>query len=75
VFGGSPEAVPKEDQYLSIMPSDGASLGFTYQQMKLDLQKCLEEVKKESPSTDEEIEELKDYIHAFLHEVETGERV
>ena len=70
VFGSSPETVPKAEQYLSIMPSDGVSLGFTYKQLKSDIQGCLAEVATESPSKPEEIEELKGYIEEFLDEVD-----
>lgn len=70
VFGSSSDTVEKENKFLSIMPSDGANLGFTYQQLKANLQECLVEVKKESPSTNEEIEELIGYIGDFLKEID-----
>ena len=75
VFGSSPETVPKNDQYLSIMHCDGAALGFTYQKLKNNLQDCLTEINSEAPSTPQELEELTESIRAFLHEVETGERI
>ena len=74
VFGSSPETIPKNDQYLSIMHCDGAALGFAYQNLKNNLQSCLDEVTEETQSTPQELEELTQYILEFLHEVETGER-
>ncbi len=75
VFGSSPDAVPKDEQYLSIMHCDGASLGFPYGKLKRDLQGCMTVVSEKVPSTPDELEELTGYIRKFLREAETGERI
>jgi len=70
VFGSSDQTVPKLEQYLSMIYLNGTTLGFTYQELKCDLQNCLKKVVNEVPSTPNEIEELKIYIGEFLIEVD-----
>jgi len=49
--------------------------GFYYKELKADLEGCLQKVAKEVEPTQEELTELKGYMHRFLEDVEADKSI
>ena len=70
VFGSTPIETPKEEQRLSIHDSNGEMLGYSFADLKENLESILRDIQKSTMASEEEIAELKGYILSFLREVE-----